>query len=228
MEKLNCKLKKKRGGSADIGPEPESSAMKKAGEREVLLVSHVSKSFNGSPILTDFSASFQTGFNLLSGSSGAGKTTLLRIIAGLDGAYNGKITGVRGKTTFMFQEDRLFPWLTALENVCCTAPDPALANDEAKELLSELMISKSDQIKYPSELSGGMKRRVALARALLFSSHCGGNTVLMDEPFKGLDPDTMAKAAGLCMRCLSRKIVIVVSHEDADAALNFANVVYIT
>ena len=159
MEKLNCKLKKKRGCGADIGPEPESSAMKKAGEREVLLVSRVSKSFNGSPILTDFSASCQTGFNRLSGSSGAGKTTLLRMNAGLDSAYDGKITGVRGKTTFMFQEDRLFSWLTALENVCCTAPDPALANDEAKELLSELMISKSDQPFNPRSYGRGEGKR---------------------------------------------------------------------
>lgn len=192
---------------------------------EELLISHVSKSFGENIVLNDFSAEFYTGFNLLSGSSGVGKTTLLRIIAGLESMDDGMIFGAYGNMTFMFQEDRLLPWLSATENISCIM-DKSIPKEEISVLLSDLMIEKEDQLKYPSELSGGMKRRVSLARAIIYAAHFGGNIVLLDEPFKGLDPDTMHKVISVCREYLSDKIVIVVSHEITSDTLGGANVVY--
>lgn len=109
--------------------------------------------------------------------SGYGKTTLLRLLAGLETPKAGSIEGMENKkTAFLFQEDRLLPWLTAEKNAEL-ASDP----EKAREWLSKMEIE--DPAQYPRAMSGGMQRRVALARAMAF----GGDVLLLDEPFKGLD-----------------------------------------
>ena len=143
------------------------------------------------------------------GASGAGKTTLLRLLAGLLQPASGTIEGLAGKRISMvFQEDRLLPWLTAVENV-------ALVRDgseaDARALLAALTLSaEADQL--PRALSGGMQRRVALARALNF----GGDVLLLDEPFKGLDAALCAEAAAVVRGRFP--LTVIATHDRGEAA----------
>jgi ABC-type nitrate/sulfonate/bicarbonate transport system ATPase subunit len=126
------------------------------------------------------------------GPSGCGKTTLLRIIAGLTTPTEGRclyrnqaIRGTSRKRGYVFQEPRLFPWLTVLENV-------ELGGPGGEGLLQAVGLGSIGQA-YPYELSGGMAKRVALARALAASPEL----LLLDEPFANLDQDTKERAIGL-------------------------------
>ena len=130
-------------------------------------------------VLDRFSLDVGPGITCLKGPSGCGKTTLLRVISGLMIPDSGTVTGRPERISFMFQEDRLFPWLTVLENVKLVCGDA----QKAMDLLKAVELEK-EAGSLPSSLSGGMKRRVALARALAFD--CG--MFLLDEPFKGMDP----------------------------------------
>ena len=121
------------------------------------------------------------GVTCLRGPSGCGKTTLLRVLAGLEKARKGRIDGLPEKIAYLFQEDRLLPWCTALENVAAVLPKAERAR--ATEFL-KLVELEGEESSLPTALSGGMQRRLALARTLAF----GGDLLLLDEPFKGLDP----------------------------------------
>lgn len=120
------------------------------------------------------------------GPSGCGKTTLLRILAGLETADEGEILGIDHKRkSFVFQEDRLMPWLSVKENI-----EYVLASSCSKEQMNQkveailALLKLSEEANRPvQKLSGGMKRRVAIGRALAFESEI----LLLDEPFKGLD-----------------------------------------
>ena len=116
----------------------------------------------------------ETGITILRGPSGCGKTTLLRLLAGLEQPEEGSISGVApGETAFLFQEDRLFPWRTARQR-----------RGEWQRWLA-LTELEGEGERYPAQLSGGMARRLALARCLAL----GGRLCLMDEPFSGVDTD---------------------------------------
>ncbi len=183
-----------------------------------IVLENLSKSFGDKKIIKNMSAELPCGFFCLSGKSGWGKTTLARIIAGIEKPDQGKILGVTGDVTYMFQEPRLFPTFTALENVTSIAQKEDLKN-EAKELLISLGLTEEDIKKLPFELSGGMNQRVSLARALLFSRHYGGNTVILDEPFKGLDEKTKENAAFIVKKMLDGKNVIVITHDSCDSVI---------
>lgn len=149
-----------------------------------------------------------TGVIGVFGASGAGKTTLLRLLAGRLAPASGTVTGLTGKRVSMvFQEDRLLPWQTALENV-------ALVRDgseaEARELLAALSL-QAEAEQRPAALSGGMQRRVALARALNF----GGDVLLLDEPFKGLDAALCTKAAAVVRGRFP--LTVIATHDRAEA-----------
>ena len=119
----------------------------------------------------------------LVGPSGSGKTTLLRIIAGLDQTFGGTLLwpdGHRPKTAMVFQEPRLVPWLSILDNLLLVAGEEHLA--EAKTVLAEVELGGSEHA-FPAQLSGGMQRRASLARALLAKPAL----LLLDEPFISLD-----------------------------------------
>ncbi len=126
------------------------------------------------------------GVVAVTGPSGCGKTTLLRLLAGLLPPLSGRLEGLDGlRVSAVFQEDRLLPWLTVKENV-------ALVNGEGDPLVwLKAMELEEKQNEYPGALSGGMQRRTALARAL----HFGGDILLLDEPFKGLDEALRARVA---------------------------------
>ncbi len=180
-----------------------------------IVLNNISKSYGEKSVLKDLSLVIaEKSVCLITGDSGSGKTTLLRIIAGLDTDYTGEITGVSGKDcAFVFQEYRLFPTLSALENVAISAKgEKSEKTERAKKLLLELKFNESDLYKLPNELSGGMKQRVSIARALASDKP----VMLFDEPTKELDK-SLRKALYKKINELSAdKTVIMVSHLTDD------------
>ena len=149
------------------------------------------------------------GCTAIMGGSGVGKTTFIKLLLGLVKPVEGEITGLDGKRiAVVFQEDRLLPWYSARRNVELFSED----EKTAAELLDDMELWDAAD-KLPSELSGGMQRRVSIARALAY----GGDILLLDEPFKGLDGE-------LKKRIISRikgtfPLVIMVTHDEKDAEL---------
>lgn len=149
----------------------------------------------------------------LTGRSGCGKTTLLRMITGLDKDFTGTITGVPDRISFMFQEDRLLPWYDVRRNLEYVLKD--VMDKEAMTAAVESMIEavglSGHEHKKPDALSGGMQRRVAMARAFLYPA----DLLVMDEPFKGFDAALTAELIALFERLYigSGKTVLLVLHE---------------
>lgn len=144
-----------------------------------------------------------SGVVCLWGASGCGKTTALRLLAGLEKPTSGSVNGVR-RVSMVFQEDRLLPWRTALENVLLTGADV----EKAQELLAELGLTVEEAQAYPQHLSGGQQRRVALARALAAES----DILLLDEPFNGLDEGTWMDVVPLIKKVAETRPVVLVTH----------------
>ena len=135
-------------------------------------------------IVKDFSFSLPSeGMTLLTGPSGCGKTTLLRLIAGLEHPQSGHIAAP--DAAILFQENRLFPWRTALSHLTDVMTDsPAQAREKAMSLLA-LVELENEAAALPSALSGGMQRRLSLARCFALQKPL----YLLDEPFSGVDED---------------------------------------
>ena len=154
------------------------------------------------------------GVRCLMAPSGSGKTTLFRVLLGLERADSGEIRGVSpGCISMMFQEDRLCETLTPVENVVLVLPPDARRADVAA-LLAEIL--PSDCLTQPAmELSGGMRRRVSLARAVAFPS----DLVVLDEPFTGLDQATKEKVIAFVLRHRAGRTLLVATHGEDDARL---------
>lgn len=170
-------------------------------------LSNISKAYGGITVFDDFSAELPNGkITRITGSSGCGKTTLLRIISGLE-RFSGDISDRPcGKISAVFQEDRLFEELSALENCLLAAKKPPAVISAA---LMSTGLEKSDIYRPVKELSGGMKRRTAIVRALCPDF----GILLLDEPFKGIDRENAVKTAELIRKRTEGKTVIIVSHE---------------
>ena len=165
-----------------------------------LLVEHVSKSFDGVPILKDVSLRLEEGeLVCLLGVSGAGKTTLFNIISGLMQPEEGhiflsgeEITGKAGQISYMLQKDLLLPYRTVLGNVALPllirGVDKRQAYAQAASHFKEFGLEGTEH-RFPSQLSGGMRQRAALLRTYLFSQ----DIALLDEPFSAMD--TITKSA---------------------------------
>jgi len=127
------------------------------------------------------------GLTAFSGPSGCGKTTLLRVMAGLSSPEHGSVSGVDpARTAFLFQEDRLLPWRTAAQHITDVLPKGRGGEAERWLAFGEL---EGEGSAYPAALSGGMARRLALARCAAL----GGDLLLLDEPFAGVDAERAAR-----------------------------------
>ncbi|MDO5602018.1 MAG: ATP-binding cassette domain-containing protein [Oscillospiraceae bacterium] len=175
----------------------------------------ISKSYQGRRVLNDVSFSFSSSDRLIiMGPSGCGKTTLCRILAGLERPDSGTLQGFDLlRLSMVFQEDRLCSHLSAVENAAL----PLQKKDTAPafEALTKLGVTKEDLSKPVVQLSGGQKRRAALARAML----APGELVILDEPFKGLDAENRLRAASFILDMQQGRSLICVTHEAVEADL---------
>ena len=159
------------------------------------------------PVLDKFNYRFDDiGLYVLVGRSGCGKSTLLNIISGLSVPESGEVCK-DGKVSYMFQEARLFPWLTATENVNIVLGGKKETLDIARKMLTDVGLAKNLS-SFPDELSGGMKQWVSFSRAMVYS----GDIILLDEPFGGLDKENAVKMIGFIKEAAKRALVIPVTH----------------
>ena len=182
-----------------------------------LEISHLTKRFGEKTLFEDLDLTL-TAPAVLWAPSGWGKTTLLRILMGLEMPTSGAVQGV-GKVSAVFQEDRLCPQLTAVENVALVLPGPMDQYKKQIEKGFQQLGLDGAALSLPArKLSGGQKRRAALLRALWAES----DTLLLDEPFTGMDPETMKKAAALLKaRCQDRNVLLATHDREAIEALGW-------
>ena len=174
----------------------------------MLTIEHLTKQFGEKTLFQDLCLTVD-GPAVLWAPSGWGKTTLLRILMGLDTPTAGQVRGV-GRAAAVFQEDRLCPQLTALQNVTLVLPGSEKQYKEQIEADFQQLGMDTAALALPAaRLSGGQKRRTALLRALWAPS----DTLLLDEPFTGMDPDTLAAAAALLRTRCGTEPVLLATHD---------------
>lgn len=216
-----------------------------------LTLRSVTKSYDGQPVLSDLSLEFFSGtFYCLMAPSGNGKTTMFRLILGLEKPDSGviqfgipagdpgnnnikassgavsksdpcRLRGTHPLISAVFQENRLLEGYTAIENLRF-----ALGKRYSSEALTAylLRLLPEDALSKPvCEFSGGMKRRVAILRAILAPSEI----ILMDEPFTGLDADTRQLTIDLVKELCAGKLLIIATHAEDDAELLGAKIIHL-
>lgn len=179
----------------------------------MLELKDVSLSFGALEVLRGASLTLEQGERIaITGPSGCGKTSLLHVIAGLLHPDSGHVRNRAARTACVFQEPRLLPWLSAVENVSIVIPHGTQGQD-ALMLLKKLGLADSAE-KHPCELSGGMQQRAALARALAYAP----DLLLLDEPFRALDAASKALAIDAVNERADCAVILVThSPEEADA-----------
>lgn len=187
-----------------------------------LTIQDACKSYEGRPVLEQLCLELpEKGTVCLFGPSGCGKTTLFNCIAGLEKLDSGAILGMEGRrVAYMFQEDRLLPWINARENVEVVLRH---ADEKQAQKWLEAVGLGEDGDKRPSELSGGMRQRVALARALAF----GGDVILLDEPFRALDPKTRLRMETLVQEHSREALKLLVTHDREEAQFLADQILYL-
>ena len=174
----------------------------------MLTIEHLTKQFGEKTLFRDLCLTVD-GPAVLWAPSGWGKTTLLRILMGLDTPTAGRVRGV-GRAAAVFQEDRLCPQLTALQNVTLVLPGSEKQyKEQIRPDFQQIGMDAAALALPAARLSGGQKRRTALLRALWAPS----DTLLLDEPFTGMDPDTLAAAAALLRTRCGTEPVLLATHD---------------
>ena len=174
----------------------------------MLSIQHLEKRFGEKALFHDLCLTVEDPM-VLWAPSGWGKTTLLRILMGLEKPTSGTVQGI-GRVGAVFQEDRLCPQLTAVQNVTLVLPRDE--NQYKEQIAADFKLLGMDAaaLALPAgRLSGGQKRRTALLRALWAPS----DTLLLDEPFTGMDPDTVAAAAALLRQRCAGKPTLLATHD---------------
>ena len=175
-----------------------------------MIIKNLNKKFASKTIFNNATIELEDNkISFIIGESGIGKTTLLRIIAGLDKDYKGEIISNNNKISYVFQEPRLFPNLTVEENIKIVSES---SNYTVDDILDSVELNDEKE-SLPESLSGGMKMRIALARAL----YSDGDVFLMDEPFSALDTDTKDRILPRVFEQLKGKTVIIVTHNLDEA-----------
>ena len=175
---------------------------------------NVSFFYGKKQIFSDFSFKLEKGEVVaIMGASGCGKTTLLSLAAALNKPSQGQIISSASRVSYVFQEARLFPWLTVEENLRAVLTEEK-STEEITWVLDALGLSNSALL-YPDELSGGMKSRVSLARALIY----GGDLFLLDEPFAALDEELRHSVGDFLKQYLHDlgASALLVTHQLSDA-----------
>lgn len=178
-------------------------------------VEHIDKCYGEQEVFRNFSYVFREGkTTCVMGMSGCGKTTLFRLLLGLDQPENGKITGVPfGRLAAVFQENRLCENLSAVSNLRLVCKRK-LTEEEIRQAFLKVGLEEVWQ-KPVRDLSGGMKRRVAILRALFAEAEC----ILMDEPLKGLDAETKKRTADYIRMQAKGKTLLVITHDETETDL---------
>ena len=172
----------------------------------MILVENITVHFEEKTVLDHFSLELpEEGITALSGPSGCGKTTLLRVLAGLQPVEGGAVTAPT-PPVILFQENRLLPWRTVEQHITDVLPQNRRGEAERWLALAEL---EGEEKTHPAALSGGMGRRLALARTLA----CGGGLFLLDEPFTGVDTP---RAARILDRVRQLGVPVVLSSHEAE------------
>ena len=191
----------------------------------MIKLENICKSYDEKTVLDNIMAEFpDDSITCIMGESGAGKTTLVRIIAeigrGLENADRGTVSGA-GVVSFDFQEDRLINDISAADNIMLVLDKNDFGGHDKKTMRKIINENLAEVLKdYPSDkstgtYSGGMKRRVCLVRAMMKKS----DTVILDEPFSGMDEETKILAAEYIKKHRDGRICIVVTHEKSDSGL---------
>ena len=186
-------------------------------------VINVSKKYGEKEVLRNFSIKIKEGtVTSVMAPSGAGKTTLLRILAGLEKADEGSVIGMENKRIGMvFQEDRLCENLNAVSNIRLVC-DSGITVRQIEEELQRVGLSGSER-QPVRELSGGMRRRTALVRALLSSY----DILILDEPFKGLDEHKKNEVMSYTLEKSMGKTVILVTHDENEAKFMDGKIIFL-
>lgn len=185
----------------------------------MIAIDNISFAYDQKEVFNNYSMQIKDGERIcLFGESGKGKTTLLRIISGLEKPQKGNVETEGAVFSAVFQENRLLPFKTALENITLICGD----SKTALKHLTALKLADAAN-KYPRELSGGMCRRVAIARAL----SARYNVLILDEPFSGLDRENTENAAAYILKCLENRTLVAVTHSYEEARLLGAEIIKI-
>ena len=193
----------------------------------MIALNNINISYGNLKVLENFSISLEKGkVHCVFGASGCGKTTLLNALTGINKLESGERLSLDNKKfSYVFQEDRLLPWATALENVLFVLRD-RYCDEEAKQIAEKYLniVGLGKFINaYPSELSGGMQRRVSFARALSYR----GEVFILDEPFKGLDFKLKTELINYLLESdiKENSYIVFVTH-DMQEALSFSDYIY--
>lgn len=178
-----------------------------------ILMEKINKSYGDKEVLRDFTTKFEEGtVTFITGESGIGKTSIIRILMGLEGYQSGSISGLEGKEiSVVFQGDCLCDKLSLDKNLSMVI-DGQQVKEQYLDRLLGIFGLEGYRHKRVAELSGGMKRRLAILRAILYPH----NLMILDEPFKGLDEENKKLVMGQLAKGLVGKTAIIVTHDKTE------------